>query len=339
MKYSTFASLRVTATDENMTFRQKIAKQFKERRGDLEVTPRNLNKPGPFMFIAEVMGVWYYGACHAVPFLYSGYNPLMVIAIQALVCFLAFEVMINWWCVCSVDSNYYPQRHGMQQRELQSLVQVVTHTNSKAKRRDIESTKNGFTSGSYWSWKYCTVCDQPQPPRCHHCSICNRCSLKLDHHCFFARNCIGYRNFRHFTVMVFWSCVASVIGVVHAVPFVFMDVLHSDDLYIDILPFVAFVRWIFGYSNFQVGIIVLGLWSLFLFLILSTAMAKESYECISKGKTSFEVSNDVPIRDSRSQSDKIRAIFGKYWVLNFLLPMHWVFEPEVDPVYWPTINN
>ncbi|XP_033752913.1 probable protein S-acyltransferase 12 [Pecten maximus] len=336
----TFASLRVTAMDKDLSLPQKILQRFDERRGELGANPRTMNKYSPFLFIAEVTGVWYYGTFQAIPFLYAGYDGLTVTVIQALVCFLAFEVVINWWYVYTVDSNYYPQLHGTpQEYELHSLLQVVTNTDSQTKRRDADRTKTVPTSGYYWSWKYCAVCDQPRPPRCHHCMLCNRCSLKRDHHCFFARNCIGYRNLRHFTVMIFWASLSSVIGFVHAVPFIFMEVLPSDCFYIDVLPFVAFVRWIFGYSHFRVGIIVLGLWFLFMFVILTTAMMNDSYKLIIQGKTSYEVDNDILISDTRNTRDKIRAVFGKYWLLNFVMPMHWLFEPEVDPVNWPTINT
>ncbi|XP_060072441.1 uncharacterized protein LOC132552295 [Ylistrum balloti] len=339
MKVSTFPPLHATAMDKNLSLQQKILVRFNERRREVDANPRILNKYSPVLFIAEVTGVWYYGTCHAVPFLYAGYGEQTIKVIQAIVCFLTFEVVINWWYVHTVESNYDPQRHGTEQvHKSEALSQVVCDTDFQSKRREAHRTGRDSTSGQYWSWKYCSVCDQPSPPRCHHCILCNRCSLKRDHHCFFARNCVGYRNFRHFTVMVFWANLASVIGFAHAVPFLLMDVLPEDG-YIDLLPFVAFIRWLFGYSNFRVGVIVLGLWFLAMLVVLTTSMMNDSRKWVIQGKTSYEVDNNIPIRDTRTVGDKIRAVYGQYWLLNFMVPMHWMFQPEIDPVNWPTINN
>lgn len=190
----------------------------------------------------------------------------------------------------------------------------------------------------YWSWRYCSICDKPRPPRCHHCSLCNRCSLKRDHHCYFSRNCVGYRNLRHYTVMVFWSCVSSIFAFVHALPFVMLEVLPNAG-YVDIVPFVAFIRWCFGYAHFRVGIVILATWMLSLFIMFTTFMLSDVCKCIVQGKTSFEIDNKITIRDSRSLGRKLRAVFGDFWLFNFLLPMHWRFHPEEDPVHWPTISQ
>ncbi|XP_021351131.1 probable protein S-acyltransferase 12 [Mizuhopecten yessoensis] len=323
--------------DKDLTLHEKIVLRFNKRR-EAGADPRIFNRYSPFLFIAEVTGVWYYGTFHAIPFLYAGYGGLTVTVMQALICFLTFEIMINWWYVYTVDSNYNPQRHGTQLPETESVLQMVTDKDCQIKRREADRTKTGSTSGHYWSWQYCTICDQPRPPRCHHCMLCNRCSLKRDHHCFFARNCVGYRNFRHFTVMVFWAFLSSVIGFVHALPFILLEVLPPGG-YVDLFPCAAFFRWMFGYSDFQVGVLVLGLWFLVMFIVLTTSVIRDSVRWISQGKTSFEVVNNISIDDTRAFGDKVRAVFGNYWLLNFLMPLHWVFPPEEDPVHWPTINR
>lgn len=48
------------------------------------------------------------------------------------------------------------------------------------------------------SLRYCRVCAQFKPDRCHHCRYCDRCTSLMDHHCFYLNNCIGRRNYKFF---------------------------------------------------------------------------------------------------------------------------------------------
>ncbi|XP_060072440.1 palmitoyltransferase ZDHHC15B-like [Ylistrum balloti] len=339
--------VRDTARDKSLSLKQKLTLHLEERKKEPAASPRNLNKYLPFVFIAEVTIVWYYGTCQAIPLLYADFGQEVTLIIQSVCTFMAFQVVLNWWCVFSVSSAYDPQRHGTYfeflDRQAKTTSQNTTPFDSQNTVNGAEGTTIGSTSGSparvpYWSWRYCTLCDQPRPPRCHHCKLCNTCSLKRDHHCYFSRNCIGYRNLRHYTVMMFWSWVSSVVSFVHALPFIFMEVLPSAG-HVDMLPLVAFFRWIFGYAHFRVGIVILGTWMLALFVIFTTFMLFEIVRCIIRGKTSFEIDNKIKISDTRSVSGKLNAAFGDFWLLNFLLPMHWRFHPEEDPVFWPTINQ
>jgi len=72
---------------------------------------------------------------------------------------------------------------------------------------DLEFGERGVVPLSAW----CTKCDGPKPPRCHHCRVCRRCVLKMDHHCMFVNNCVGLRNHRNFCFFVwnvaFGSCL------------------------------------------------------------------------------------------------------------------------------------
>mmetsp|Transcript_9849 Transcript_9849/g.12999 ORF Transcript_9849/g.12999 Transcript_9849/m.12999 type:complete len:475 (-) Transcript_9849:48-1472(-) len=51
---------------------------------------------------------------------------------------------------------------------------------------------------------FCEKCNILRPARCHHCSFCNRCVLQFDHHCIWVNQCIGYNNYRHFFLMLFF---------------------------------------------------------------------------------------------------------------------------------------
>jgi len=58
--------------------------------------------------------------------------------------------------------------------------------------------------------KQCRHCSRSKPARTHHCSICRRCVLKMDHHCPWINNCVGFGNYRHFTLFMLFlamSCI------------------------------------------------------------------------------------------------------------------------------------
>ena len=60
---------------------------------------------------------------------------------------------------------------------------------------------------------FCEKCQVWRPPRCHHCSVCNRCVLQFDHHCMWVNQCIGYNNYRHFVLMLFFLMLGCWYGV------------------------------------------------------------------------------------------------------------------------------
>lgn len=53
--------------------------------------------------------------------------------------------------------------------------------------------------------RYCGICQQYKPARCHHCSDCGRCCLKMDHHCVWLNNCVGFGNYKQFYLLAIWG--------------------------------------------------------------------------------------------------------------------------------------
>lgn len=85
--------------------------------------------------------------------------------------------------------------------------------------------------------KYCAVCSCEKPMRSHHCSRCGRCVLRQvcpsfgclfslcsndhlhsrksqDHHCMWIGNCVGFRNYKYFFLLLFWGTVVTMYFVV-----------------------------------------------------------------------------------------------------------------------------
>jgi len=53
--------------------------------------------------------------------------------------------------------------------------------------------------------RHCKWCGIYKPDRCHHCRVCRTCILKMDHHCPWIYNCVGYKNYKFFFLLLFYS--------------------------------------------------------------------------------------------------------------------------------------
>lgn len=49
-----------------------------------------------------------------------------------------------------------------------------------------------------------------------------------------------------------------------------------------------------------------------------------------EGKTMAEVRKKKNLKMTSSLTDNFRLVFGDYWMLNFLFPVHMIFKQESD---------
>ncbi|XP_045173592.2 palmitoyltransferase ZDHHC20-B-like [Mercenaria mercenaria] len=319
-------------------------------------------------FVFGLTGIASVGIIFAIPYLYSNYSDNVKLCLRIFGFFVVFQLIVNWLCMKFVDTSYQPSRDGIMPDGI-SIGQNICRSsdsnhndiNNMRSRKDATSLNMTVdeTEGSlmyfatkipkthdepperspypYFSWVPCIRCNRPRPPRCHHCPICDKCVLKRDHHCYFSGVCIGARNLRHFTVFVFWALMGALFASFHALPFYYYDIIPYTS-YFDLFFPIAITRAIFGYiDRIFACYIVLG-WLLLLFLLTANTYLKIVVALINTGKTSFEMDFDINIKDTRSQEDKLKAVFGPHWKLNFLFPLHLIFESVDDAVRWPTIK-
>eukprot|EP00933_Yihiella_yeosuensis_P004628 TRINITY_DN109002_c0_g1_i1.p1 TRINITY_DN109002_c0_g1~~TRINITY_DN109002_c0_g1_i1.p1 ORF type:complete len:509 (+),score=90.37 TRINITY_DN109002_c0_g1_i1:226-1752(+) len=55
--------------------------------------------------------------------------------------------------------------------------------------------------------RFCKWCQQYKPDRCHHCRVCRKCILKMDHHCPWIYNCVGFRNYKYFFLLLLFTTI------------------------------------------------------------------------------------------------------------------------------------
>jgi len=104
--------------------------------------------------------------------------------------------------------------------------------------------------------RHCKWCAKFKPDRCHHCRVCRMCILKMDHHCPWIYNCVGYKNYKYFfllllysvaaTNFIIWTMLPSVAGATAAdTPFVMMLALLFGETLAIFLGLLVTVFWLF----------------------------------------------------------------------------------------------
>lgn len=329
-----------------------------------------LNRISQFCFIFGLGGLATFGIVLAIPCLYINFDENVTFYAQVFSGFLSLQMFVNWLCMRLVDSGYSPVRDGAMPdgillgQNISRIPEVDGHENGllakneyrkDAKTTTLNTRKVGSlmyvasempktaneqpkrTTYPYFSWTPCILCRRPRPPRCHHCVMCDKCVMKRDHHCFVAGACIGYRNLRHFAVFLFWASVGTIFGTLHALPYYYYHVVQHTR-YLDLLFPIAVIRALLGYIYWQCAVFMVLVWLLIAYLLWATSFLQIVINLITTGKTSFEIDFKMEITDKRSLGDKLRSVFGHYWILNFIIPLHLVFEPIDDPVKWPFIK-
>ncbi|KAJ3368365.1 Palmitoyltransferase zdhhc15 [Allomyces arbusculus] len=77
--------------------------------------------------------------------------------------------------------------------------------------------------------RYCRKCQVNKPDRTHHCRTCRKCVLKMDHHCPWINNCVGFYNYKHFLLFVFYTALYSLTILICTAPLCLPALQMSTD--------------------------------------------------------------------------------------------------------------
>ncbi|KAK3595654.1 hypothetical protein CHS0354_026869 [Potamilus streckersoni] len=306
--------------------------KFRVREGtDLESEILNIIA-GP-IYLYTILSTWVLLMFEVIPYFYISNRFLHKSFITAVL----FEMMGNWLSMMYVSNKFSP---GLaQERCVNDTNNSKNSNNGMLLQTEVASVAN--KQRLYWYWRPCLSCNISRPPRCYHCPMCYTCILKRDHHCFFARTCIGLNNQRHFIVFLVWASLGTTYASLHFI-YYFLTVYWSHVSILDVFAPFTLIRWIFGYSSLYLTHTMLTATFLIFFVFLSTTFLINQVELITKGITTFESKvidrGKIKVTDRRNLNDKIKAVFGSYWALNLLVPLHLKFRPVEDPLNWPSIK-
>jgi hypothetical protein len=80
---------------------------------------------------------------------------------------------------------------------------IVERKKGKPISADEESSPLAFDSEELK--RKCHGCMVYKPDRVHHCQVCGQCVLRMDHHCPWIANCVGFRNYKFFLLVLIYA--------------------------------------------------------------------------------------------------------------------------------------
>lgn len=277
---------------------------------------------------------------HIVPYLFSDYSPWTQYYLKVLCCFVLVNGLANWFCVILYDPSYPKTKDNpfLEVKNRDQLPDQFVPFIEQSRSNENGHSMYEISSKDGLEWSYCDKCDMHIPPRACHCKYCKKCILKRDHHCFMVGNCIGFKNQRYFAMLAFYAMITGLVGGFFNYRYVKQAVWPELYSWGELFFPVAIWKSLFGAVQPLHALLILHLYLEAAFGLIGTVYFISQMTVCITGKTLYEVSHKLPVKNNNSISRNMRSVFGEFWALNFLFPMTLIFRQRDDGIHWENIK-
>lgn len=314
------------------TFKEEIKNKWIHKR-EVKQSERDLAQSFPKVLLAlQCPSQLYLFLFYIIPRLFEDYTDETQICLQLFVCFCCLEGLLNYFLCLLTDSDVKPRSSSS---KIKPYDDPHAQTNGHVPNGVTVSRDDGEMP-----WGFCDICNMDTPPRAHHCKICKKCILKRDHHCFMVGNCIGFYNQRYFFVLGFYAILCGLGAFACNAWYLYLFYWPTAYSWTSLFPPIAFYRWLFGYENIEVHILILIFQAypqLFFGGFGCIVVNSQTLMCFL-GKTAHELTSHIPIKNNNFFFTNFESVFGKHWLLNFIFPMTQCLKQPGDGTYWDGIK-